>query len=118
MTAASCLVGRWWVLGDLVLSGHARPRFWDPPVIAAVEMLRGNPDRYVLTGESPPARNRCRRGAKRRLVERYGLMAAGIGWPAASLARAGLHGDPDDPARQLRLGLPDGQLAYRRARVR
>jgi predicted phosphodiesterase len=36
--SASCRVDRWWILGDLVLLGPL------------VEMLRGNTDRYVLTG--------------------------------------------------------------------
>jgi predicted phosphodiesterase len=50
-------VDRWWALGDLVLFG---PR----PVevlellqgLRCVSMLRGNTDRYVLTGEQPRMR--------------------------------------------------------------
>jgi len=48
------MVNRWWALGDLVLFG---PR---PAEVLrllcgmpGIEMLRGNTDRYVLTGEQP-----------------------------------------------------------------
>src|ERR1700733_7905223 len=52
--AAGCRVDRWWVLGDLVLFG---PRPAETlgllRSLPGVEMLRGNTDRYVLTGEQP-----------------------------------------------------------------
>ena len=48
-------------------------------------MLRGNTDRYVLTGEQPDPHSTAADAARRvDLVERYGLMAAGIGSRAAS----------------------------------
>jgi predicted phosphodiesterase len=87
--AAGCRVDRWWVLGDLVLLG---PR---PAEVLgllrrlpAVEMLRGNTDRYVLTGEQPaPHATASDAAGDVGLVERYGLMAGGIGWTVASCAR-------------------------------
>jgi predicted phosphodiesterase len=107
--AATCF-DRWWVLGDLVLSG---PR----PVevlellrsLPEVEMLRGNTDRYVLTGEQPPPHATAADAARSvDLVERYGLMAAGIGWTRGVLSQAGLLGTLMALPGQLRLGLPDG----------
>jgi predicted phosphodiesterase len=108
--AADFQVDRWWVLGDLVLSG---PR----PVevlellrsLPGVEMLRGNTDRYILTGEQPAPHATAADAARRvDLVERYGLMAAGIGWTRGVLTQAGLLGTLTGLPGQLRLGLPDG----------
>src|ERR1700735_1701857 len=78
--AATCQVGRWWVLGDLVLFG---PR---PAEVLGLlgslpeaELLRGNCDRFVLTGEQPaPHATAADAMGHVSLVERYGLMAAGI----------------------------------------
>jgi hypothetical protein len=92
--AARCHVDRWWVLGDRVLPG---PR---PAEVLGLlrplpggEMLRGNTDRYVLTGEQPaPHANAADAAGSAGLVERYGLMAAGIGWTRGVLCQAGLLG--------------------------
>ena len=108
--AARCQVDRWWVLGDLVLSG---PRPAEVLVLLrslpGVEMLRGNTDRYVLTGEQPPPHATAADAARSvDLVERYGLMAAGIGWTRGVLGQAGLLETLTALPGQLRLGLPDG----------
>jgi predicted phosphodiesterase len=108
--AAGCRVDRWWVLGDLVLLG---PR---PAEVLGllrglpgVEMLRGNTDRYVLTGEQPaPHATPADAAGDVGLVERYGLMAAGIGWTRGVLCQAGLVSVLAALPGQLRLGLPDG----------
>jgi predicted phosphodiesterase len=85
-------VDRWWALGDLVLFG---PR----PVevlellrgLPGIGMLRGNTDRYVLTGEQPaPHATVAEAAARVDLVERYAAMAAGIGWTRGVLDQAGL----------------------------
>jgi predicted phosphodiesterase len=89
--AARYQVDRWWVLGDLVLFG---PR---PAEVLAllrglpgVSMLRGNTDRYVLTGEQPaPHATAADAVASIDLVERYAEMAAGIGWTRGVLDQAG-----------------------------
>jgi putative phosphoesterase len=103
-------VDRWWALGDLVLFG---PR---PAEVLAclhhlpgLSMLRGNTDRYVLTGEQPaPHATVADAAGSVELVERYAAMAAGIGWTRGVLDQAGLLGLlPGLPA-QLRLRLPSG----------
>src|ERR1700727_1577683 len=90
--AAGRRVDRWWVLGDLVLFG---PRPAETlgllRSLPGVGMLRGNTDRYVLTGEPPSPHATAADAAGRvDLVERYGLVAAGIGWARGVLAQAGL----------------------------
>jgi predicted phosphodiesterase len=108
--AAGCQVDRWWVLGDLVLSGPRPAEVLDLlRSLPGVEMLRGNTDRYVLTGEQPAPHATPSDAARRvDLVERYGLMAAGIGWTRGVLSQAGLLGILTGLPGQLRLGLPDG----------
>jgi hypothetical protein len=51
------------------------------------------------------------------LVERYGLMAAGIGWTRGVLTQAGLLGTLTGRPSQLRLDRPDGTRVLGRARV-
>jgi predicted phosphodiesterase len=108
--AAGCQIDRWWVLGDLVLSGPRPAEVLELlQSLPAVEMLRGNTDRYVLTGEQPAPHATAADAARRvDLVERYGLMAAGIGWTRGVLTQAGLLGPLADLPGQLRLSLPDG----------
>lgn len=108
--AASCRVDRWWVLGDLVLLG---PRPAEVLEILRsqpdIEMLRGNTDRYVLTGEQPaPHGTAADAAGSAELVERYGLMAAGIGWTRGVLCQADLLGTLAGLPPELRLRLPDG----------
>lgn len=103
-------VDRWWALGDHVLFG---PR----PVevlellrgLPGIGMLRGNTDRYVLTGEQPaPHATAAAAAGSADLVERYAAMAAHIGWTRGVLDQAGLLGVLDDLPARLRLRLPGG----------
>lgn len=105
-------VDRWWALGDLVLFG---PR----PVevlellqgLPGIDMLRGNTDRYVLTGEQPAPHSTVADAAGSiDLVERYAAMAAGIGWTRGVLDQAGLLDVLASLPAQLRLRLPGGAL--------
>jgi predicted phosphodiesterase len=136
--AAGRQVDRWWVLGDLVLFG---PRPAEAlgllRSLPAVQLLSGNTDRYVLTGEQPaPHATAADAAGDVGLVERYGLVAAGIGWARGALAQAGLldllaslpgelrltapagtrvlgvHASPaSDDGVGIKPGLPDDQLA-------
>lgn len=103
-------VDRWWALGDLVLFG---PR----PVevlellreLPGLGMLRGNTDRYVLTGEQPaPHATLADAAGSIDLVERYAAMAAGIAWTRGVLDQGGLLDVLAGLPAQLRLRLPDG----------
>lgn len=108
--AAQCAVDRWWVLGDLVLFGPRPAEVLEMLAgLPGVAMLRGNTDRYVLTGEQPAPHAAAADAAGRMdLVERFALMAAGIGWTRGVLDQAGtLEQLAALPAR-LRLELPGG----------
>jgi putative phosphoesterase len=103
-------VDRWWALGDLVLFG---PR----PVevlellqgLPGISMLRGNTDRYVLTGEQPaPHATAADAVGSLDLVERFAAMAAGIAWTRGVLDQAGLLASLTSLPAQLRLRFPSG----------
>jgi predicted phosphodiesterase len=103
-------VDRWWALGDLVLFGprpaEALELLQGLPYIS---MLRGNGDRYVLTGEQPaPHSTAADAAASIGLVERHAAMAAGIGWTRGVLDQAGLINDLAALPTQLRLESPSG----------
>jgi predicted phosphodiesterase len=103
------LVDRWWALGDLVLFG---PR---PAEVLAllrelpgIEMLRGNTDRYVLTGEQPAPHATLADAAQSiDLMQRYAAMAAGIGWTRGVLDQAGLLATLVSLPAHLHLRLPN-----------
>jgi hypothetical protein len=108
--AAARGVDRWWALGDLVLFG---PR----PVevleilrgLPGIGMLSGNTDRYVLTGEQPaPHATAADAAGDVGLVERYGAVAAGIGWTRGVLDQAGVLDVLVGLPAELRLRLPGG----------
>jgi putative phosphoesterase len=72
-------------------------------------MLRGNTDRYVLTGEQPaPHATLADAAGSIDLMERYAAMAAGIGWTRGVLDQAGLLGVLDGLPPRLRVQLPGG----------
>jgi len=75
-------VSRWWALGDLVLFGPRPAEVLELLLgLPGIAVLRGNTDRYVLTGEQPAPHATAADAAGRvDLVERYGLVAAGIGY--------------------------------------
>src|SRR3984885_9030992 len=89
--AAGCRVDRWWVLGDLVLLGPRPAEVLDRlRGLPGVSMLRGNTDRYVLTGEQPaPHATAADAVGPLDLVERHAARAAGIGWTRGVLEQAG-----------------------------
>jgi putative phosphoesterase len=111
LTDAECLgVVRWWALGDLVLfcprPAEVLELLLDLP---GISMLRGNTDRYVLTGEQPaPHATAADAAASTGLVERYAAMAAGIAWTRGVLDQAGMLDVLTGLPEQLRLRLPGG----------
>jgi hypothetical protein len=103
-------VDRWWALGDLVLLG---PRPAEVLGILrglpGIAMLRGNTERYVLTGEQPaPHATAADAVGSIDLVERFAAMAAGIAWTRGVLDQAGLLASLTSLPGQLRLRLPSG----------
>jgi putative phosphoesterase len=108
--ADSAGVDCWWALGDLVLFGPRPAEVLELlQGMPSISMLRGNTDRYVLTGEQPaPHATAADAAARPDLVERYGLMAAGIGWTRGVLDQAGLLDSLTELPAQLRLSLPSG----------
>ena len=108
--AAGYHVDRWWALGDLVLFGP-RPAETLELLrgLPGVAMLRGNTDRYVLTGEQPAPHATAADAAGRvDLVERYAAMAAGIGWTRGVLDQAGTLDYLATLPAQLHLSFPGG----------
>jgi putative phosphoesterase len=98
-------VDQWWALGDLVLFGPRPAEVLELlQGLPGIRMLRGNTDRYVLTGEQPaPHATAADAAASVDLVERYGAMAAGIGWTRGVLDQAGVIGNLTALPTQLRL---------------
>lgn len=96
---------RWWALGDLVLFGPRPAEVLEIlRGLPGIGMLRGNTDRYVLTGEQPaPHQTVADAAGSVDLVRRYAGMASGIGWTRGVLDQAGLLGVLDDLPAQLRL---------------
>jgi hypothetical protein len=77
--------------------------------LPGISMLRGNTDRYVLTGEQPaPHATAADAAASVDLVERYAAMAAGIAWTRGVLDQAGLLTSLATLPAHLRLQLPGG----------
>lgn len=108
--AESLDIERWRALGDLVLFGPRPAEVLDLLLgLPGISMLRGNTDRYVLTGEQPaPHATAADAAASVDLVERYAAMAAGIAWTRGVLDQAGLLTSLTTLPAQLRLQLPGG----------
>jgi predicted phosphodiesterase len=103
-------VDRWWALGDLVLFGPRPAEVLELlEGLPGIGMLRGNTDRYVLTGEQPaPHATVADAAGSIDLVERYAAMAAGIAWTRGVLDQGGLLDVLIGLPAQLRLRSPSG----------
>jgi putative phosphoesterase len=102
----------WWALGDLVLFGPRPAEVLELlQGLPGISMLRGNTDRYVLTGEQPaPHATAADAAGSVELVERFAAMAAGIGWTRGVLDQAGLLAILTRLPAQLRLQVPSGAI--------
>jgi predicted phosphodiesterase len=82
----------WWALGDLVLFGPRPVEVLEIlRALPGIEMLRGNTDRYVLTGDQPLAHPTAADAVGSvDLVRRFAAMAAGVGWTGGVLDQAGV----------------------------
>lgn len=108
--AARLDVDCWWALGDLVLFGPCPAEVLELlHGLPGIRMLRGNTDRYVLTGEQPaPHATATDAAGSIDLVERFAAMAAGIGWTRGVLDQADLLAGLISLPAQLRRQLPSG----------
>jgi putative phosphoesterase len=89
--AAAAGVDQWWALGDLALFGPRPVEVLERlQSLPETRYVRGNTDRYVVTGEQPsPHATAADAVGDLDLVERYGAMAAQIGWTRGVLDQAG-----------------------------
>jgi predicted phosphodiesterase len=101
-------VTRWWVLGDLVAIGP------DPVAtvelladLPGVELLRGNTDRYTLTGDRPPP-HADDVVARPELLPLYAEIQCSFAWTAGALAATGWLDWLAALPLELRTELPDG----------
>ena len=106
--AAEVGVDRWWVLGDLVAIGPEPVRTLDRLVgLPGVELIRGNTDRYVVTGDRPPPSE----ADVLRDPELGGLRAsveASFSWTRDALAGTSWLPWMEGLPLELRVELPDG----------
>jgi predicted phosphodiesterase len=106
--AATGGVDEHWVLGDIVALGHdpvgVLERLHD---LAALSALRGNTDRYVVTGERPPP-SLADAAGNPELVPIVAEVAGSFGWTEGRLAGTPWVDWLDGLPAQLRRTLPDG----------
>ena len=101
-------VDRWWVLGDLAAIGPEPCRAIELVAgLPAVQAIRGNTERYLLTGDRPPPHAEHVL-ADPGLLPVYAEVQASFAWTSGALAAGGwLHWLRDLPS-EVRLILPDG----------
>ncbi len=97
----------YWILGDLVALGHDPIGILDRIAALPAAVLRGNTDRYVVTGERPPphAADAARDPALAPVVTE---IAGSFGWTANQVAAAGWTRWLARLPFEVRRTLPDG----------
>ena len=101
-------VDRWWVLGDLVAIGPEPVRTLELIAnLPAVEVTRGNTERYVLT-EDRPSPHPEDVHADPTLLPLYALIQRSFAWTGGAVAAHGWTGWLRDLPLELRTTLPDG----------
>ncbi|HMG43761.1 MAG TPA: metallophosphoesterase family protein [Acidimicrobiales bacterium] len=100
-------VDRWWALGDLVAIGpDPVPTLELLADLPAVQVTRGNTERYVLTDDRPPP-HADDVLAEPELLPLYGVIQRSFAWTAGALAATGWLDWLRDLPLELRLTLPD-----------
>jgi predicted phosphodiesterase len=101
-------VDRYWFLGDLVAMGH------DPLGVLSritelpnAEFVRGNTDRYVVTGERPPPTHEAA-ATRPELVPVVAEVAATFAWSAGCVNAGGWTDWLEQLPSEVRVTLPDG----------
>jgi predicted phosphodiesterase len=106
--AAQGGVDQYWVLGDLVAIGYDPVGVLDRLcALPSVRVLRGNTERYVLTGDRPPP-SEADVLAEPRLMAQFVEVTRGFAWTAGCLAATGWMGWLAGLPTELRAHLPDG----------
>jgi predicted phosphodiesterase len=106
--AAAVGIDRWWVLGDLVAIGPAPVATLELITnLPDVEVISGNTERYVLTGDSPPPTPEDVI-ANPDLFALYGEVQRSFAWTGGALAAHGWLEWLRDLPLDLRAELPDG----------
>jgi predicted phosphodiesterase len=101
-------VDRWWVLGDLVALGpDPVPTLELLANLPAIQITRGNTERYVLTEDRPPP-HVDEVLAEPALFPLYGVIQRSFAWTAGALAAHGWLDWLADLPLEVRLTLPDG----------
>ena len=108
--AAGVGIDRWWALGDLILFGPRPVEVLDVlRNLPGIAFVRGNTDRYITSGGQPqPHATAGDASGDPDLVERYALLAAGVGWARGALSQGEALDFLDELPAQQRLHLPDG----------
>jgi len=97
----------YWVLGDLVALGHDPVGVLERISVLPGVVIRGNTDRYVLTGERPPPRAE---DAARdpSLAPVVAEVAGSFAWTVERVTAGGWTGWLERLPREVRTTLPDG----------
>ena len=101
-------VEAWWVLGDLVAIGpEPVPTLELIAQLPGVRLVRGNTDRYVLTGDRPgPTAQEV--ATNQELLPLFTAVEGSFSWTRGAVAAHGWLGWLEDLAVEVRTLLPDG----------
>ena len=106
--AATQGVDRWWVLGDVVAIGPEPVRTLELVAdLPAVEVVRGNTERYVLTNDRPPPHAEDV-VARPELIDVFAAVQRTFAWTSGVLTAAGWRPWVADLPLEVRTTLPDG----------
>jgi len=106
--ASNLGVDAYWILGDLVALGHdpvgVLERLND---LSNARFIRGNTDRYVVTGDRPPPYAHAIGGDLEALTT-FGEIAGTFAWTQGAITSAGWFNWLKDLLLEMQIELPDG----------